>query len=126
MMPNSLRGHSSARPLMLFAALGVTAVIALPAAGAPLGRDRNAQLQGNAARGTLDVDRRQGQENPTLKQKRLVAARGVTVRWNRFGTPQTLVDYGGYLAAGLGRDPVAAARSWLASNSRLLGVSAHS
>jgi extracellular elastinolytic metalloproteinase len=126
MMPNSLRGHSSARPLMLFAALGVTAVIALPAAGAPLGRDRSAQLQGNAARGTLDVDRRQGQKSPTLKQKKLVGARGVTVRWNRFGTPQTLVHYGGYLAAGLGRDPVAAARRWLASNSRLLGVSAHS
>jgi extracellular elastinolytic metalloproteinase len=126
MMPNSLRGHSYARPLMLFAALGVTAVIALPAAGAPLGRDRNAQLQGNATRGTLDVDRRQGQKSPTLRQKKLVAARGFTVRWNRFGTPRTLVHSGGYLAAGLGRDPVAAARRWLASKSRLLGVSAHS
>jgi extracellular elastinolytic metalloproteinase len=111
--------------LTLFAALGVTAAIALPADGAPLGRDRSAQLQGNAARGTLDADRRQGQKSPTLEQRKVVAARGVTVRWNRFGTPRSLVHYGGYLATGLGRNPVAAARRWLASNGRLLGVSRH-
>jgi extracellular elastinolytic metalloproteinase len=125
-MPNPLRQFSSARALMLFAALGVTAAIALPAAGAPLGRDRSAQLQGNAARGTLDADRRQGLRSPTLEQKTLIAARGITVRWNRFGTPRSLVHQGGYLAAGLGGDPVAAARRWLTSNSRLLGVSARS
>jgi extracellular elastinolytic metalloproteinase len=124
-MPISLRGSSSARVLLLLAALGVTAAIALPAAGAPLGRDRSAQLQGNAARGAHDADRRQGQKSPTLEQRKLAAARGVTVRWNRFGTPRSLVHHGGYLATGLGRDPVSAAKRWLASNRGLLGVSAH-
>jgi hypothetical protein len=111
--------------LLLCAALAVTAAIALPAAGAPLGRDRSAQLQGNAARGTLDTDRRQGQKSPTLEQRRLSAARGLTARWNRFGTPRSLVHHGGYVTTGLGRNAVSAAKRWLASNRRLLGVSAH-
>jgi extracellular elastinolytic metalloproteinase len=40
-----------------------------------------------------------------------------TVRWNRFGTPQSLVRHGGYLATGIvANSPAAAARAWAASH----------
>jgi extracellular elastinolytic metalloproteinase len=57
---------------------------------------------------------------PSAQQR--AVARGKTVRWNRFGTPQVLTGDGDYLATGLASDPVAAARSWLAGNTALLGI----
>ncbi|MEJ7718953.1 MAG: hypothetical protein WKF58_00105 [Ilumatobacteraceae bacterium] len=66
-----------------------------------------------------DIDTRTGNVLPTAPQRDAVAAMGATARWNRFGTPQSVIKYGGYLATGLSGGPVAAARSWIRSNRAL-------
>ncbi|MCW2635834.1 MAG: peptidase fungalysin [Blastococcus sp.] len=69
-----------------------------------------------AAQGLDDVDTRVGSIAPTSAQRSAVSGLGATARWNRFGTPQSLIKYGGYLATGLSQDPAAAARAWLKSS----------
>jgi extracellular elastinolytic metalloproteinase len=70
----------------------------------------------SAAQGLDDVDTRTGTVVPTSAQRSAVTGLGATVRWNRFGTPQSLIKYGGYLATGLSQDPARAARDWLKSS----------
>ncbi len=43
--------------------------------------------------------------------------------WNQFGTPKSLIKYGGYFATGLGSDPVAAAKTFITSNKALFRLS---
>src|SRR5688572_3258317 len=64
-----------------------------------------------------DRDGRGGATAPSAAQKRAVAAMDATVRWNRFGTPRSLLARSGGLgprvqAAGAGQ----AARRWVAEN----------
>ena len=66
------------------------------------------RLQGDP-QAVVDRDARTGRKAPSAQQR--AAARGKTVRWNRFGTPQLLTGDGDYLATGLVSDPVAAARA---------------
>jgi extracellular elastinolytic metalloproteinase len=123
-MTDARRARLLLRALIFFAALTLTAAIALPAAGSSEGHAARPQLQGDAlGHGALDLDRRLGRQGATLRQKLLVTTRRAAVRWNRFGTPKSLLRYGGYLGAGHSRNPVAAARHWLVANHRLLGVS---
>ena len=68
------------------------------------------------------VDNRRGQIAPTARQRALAAATGVTVRWNRFGTPATLTPASQPLASGLAKDPVAAARAYVDANREVLGL----
>jgi hypothetical protein len=70
-----------------------------------------------------DFDARAGAKAPTPAQERLVP-RGAAVRWNKLGTPHSLVKHGDVLAAGLASDEVRAARDWLAANRELFGLSA--
>lgn len=73
-----------------------------------------------------DVDNRVGSVDPTTAQQR--AVRGLdgdpTVRWNDFGTPQSLINHDGFLDTGIrGEDAGAAARRFLENNSTVFGVS---
>ncbi|MBA2568421.1 MAG: M36 family metallopeptidase, partial [Actinobacteria bacterium] len=71
-----------------------------------------------------DLDVRAGSVAPTAAQRDAAEALGgVTLRWNRFGTPQSLVRHGGYLARNVqGANAVAAGRAWLAANKALFGL----
>lgn len=69
--------------------------------------------------GVSDFDSRTAWVQPTPQQISIASQLG-TVRWNHFGTPQSLIHYGGYLATGLGSDPVAAASSFIRSNASAL------
>ncbi|HWS55500.1 MAG TPA: M36 family metallopeptidase [Pyrinomonadaceae bacterium] len=69
-----------------------------------------------------DVDRR-GTVAPTAAQKTIVANLRAAVRWNRFGTPQSLIKYGGFLATGLSSAPSVAARAWIRGNRTLFRLS---
>jgi extracellular elastinolytic metalloproteinase len=70
-----------------------------------------------------DLDVRTGSVQPTAAQRELASGLG-TVRWNRFGTPQSLINHDVYLATGLrGENAVAAARSWLRANRELFRLS---
>jgi len=66
-----------------------------------------------------DVDDRAGRVVPSAAQRASADALDATVRWNRFGTPQSLIRYDGYLATGLSGDPAVAARGWLRDNAGL-------
>jgi extracellular elastinolytic metalloproteinase len=71
-----------------------------------------------------DVDARAGSVAPTAAQLQAVQQLGAHASWNRFGTPQSLIKYGGFLATGLGSDPVAAARQFISDNQALFRLSA--
>ena len=64
-----------------------------------------------------DFDARTGHVNPSSAQVSAVNALGAKVTWNKFGTPASLIKYGGFLATGLGGATAAdAARSWLGAH----------
>jgi hypothetical protein len=66
------------------------------------------------------VDTRTATVAPTAAQEAAAAQLGAEVRWNEYGTPQSLTRYGGYLASGVGAGSAAeAARAWLETNARL-------
>jgi uncharacterized repeat protein (TIGR01451 family) len=92
----------------------VTAATPAQPAGALLG----------AAPGLADVDTRTGSVAPTSAQRAAVAALGASATWNRFGTPASLVRYGGYLGTGLSGGAVTAARSWLRAHAALFRLTA--
>ncbi|HEV2783482.1 MAG TPA: M36 family metallopeptidase [Actinophytocola sp.] len=73
-----------------------------------------------------DVDNRSGTAQPTDRQRALAGERSTSVRWNRYGTPATLVprvDAQPRIASG---DPVAIARGYLTSNNETFGLSEQS
>ena len=61
--------------------------------------------------GKPDIDARAGSVAPTAAQQQIVSNLGAHATWNQFGTPRSLINYGGYLATGLSTDPVAAAKA---------------
>ena len=76
-----------------------------------------------ATPGLPDFDARTGSVAPTFEQIQIADSIGATARWNRFGTPQSVIKYGGYLATGLSGDSaVTAARSWIDANKALFGL----
>ena len=77
----------------------------------------------SAVAGLSDKDFRTGSIQPSATQKSRAAQLGATVRWNRFGTPQSLIKYGGYLATGLNGSPENAARNWIRTNRTLFRLS---
>jgi len=93
----------------------VTLALVLPAPVA-LGVGQILGGQGSVS----DFDARTGQVNPTASQKSAVSTLGASATWNRFGTPHSLIKYGGYLATGLsGATAADAARNWLNANKAL-------
>src|SRR3954468_12991304 len=70
----------------------------------------------DSQQGLPDLDARTGAALPSSAQTQLVSSLGAHATWNRFGTPQSLIHYGGYLATGLNTDAVAAAKTFISSN----------
>ena len=73
--------------------------------------------------GLNDKDFRSGVISPTSSQKSAVAALGAHASWTRFGTPASLIKYGGWLSTGLSGTPSAAARNWIRSHRTLFKLS---
>ena len=73
-----------------------------------------------------DIDTRRGKIKPTSTQLAIVSNLGAEARWNRFGTPHSLVKHGGFLATGLSGDAVTAARNWIRANRALFRLSEQS
>ncbi|HEX8649767.1 MAG TPA: M36 family metallopeptidase [Pyrinomonadaceae bacterium] len=70
-----------------------------------------------------DFDARVGKIAPTSAQLAIVSNLGAEARWNRFGTPHSLIKHGGFLATGLSGDAVTAARNWIRANRALFRLS---
>ena len=67
-----------------------------------------------------DRDARVGRVAPTTAQRDIARAMGAAVVWNDFGTPHSLIRYGGFLATGLqGNDAASVARAWVTSKKSL-------
>jgi extracellular elastinolytic metalloproteinase len=78
---------------------------------------------GDAVPGLAPVDVR-GRVLPTAAQRTAASRLGaVDLRWNRFGTPSSILPADGVLAPARGADPVAAARRWVADNAAVFGIS---
>ncbi len=90
----------------LTAAIAAAATLAVPAFAGAAGAD--------------DRDARTGQVTPTAEQRSAAQVLGAEVRWNRFGTPASLIVHGGHLATGVaGASPVDVARAFLDANATL-------
>jgi extracellular elastinolytic metalloproteinase len=71
-----------------------------------------------------EFDTRSGSVAPTSAQRSVVAELGAEVRWNRLGTPSSLIKYGGFLARGIqAKSAESAARAWVDANASLLRLS---
>src|SRR5687768_13091127 len=70
-----------------------------------------------------DFDARVGSVAPSAEQQSIVSGLGAHVTWNRFGTPQSLIKYGGFLTTGLSLDAVEGARQFVQANSALFRLS---
>ena len=72
-----------------------------------------------------DRDFRTGSVNPTSAQRNAASGLDATARWNRFGTPQSLLNRDGFLAENVnGSNAEAAARTFLAENAAVFGLPA--
>ena len=76
----------------IVALLGLLALLPTPALAIANIRDE--------PQGLADLDARTGTVLPTAAQKQIVSSLGANATWNRFGTPQSLIKYGGFLATG--------------------------
>ena len=92
------------------------------AASAERRQGREISFQGES--GMLeDHDRRTDVVAPTARQHEIVRSMGGTVRWNRFGTPHSLINLRHYLATDLDGPAATAGRRWLSDNRALFGLS---
>lgn len=73
----------------------------------------------SAIAGLPDKDFRSGSIQVSAAQQSRVSQLGATARWNRFGTPQSLIKYGGWLQTGLSGAPQNAARTFIRQNRAL-------
>lgn len=77
---------------------------------------------GDPIKALATIDTR-GKALPSLLQKQAAARLGdVDLRWNRFGTPASILPADGVLAKATSQDPVQAARTWLRRNHALFGI----
>ena len=73
--------------------------------------------------GPDNFDARAGSVVPSGEAEAIAASIGDRVSWNKFGTAQSLIKYGGFLATGLSTDPVEAARQFVSTNRALFRLS---
>jgi hypothetical protein len=72
---------------------------------------------------SFDADSRTGSVAPTAAQRATVAGLHASVRWNQFGTPESLIRTGGPLATGISGSAVAVARKFLRQHRGLFRLS---
>ena len=77
----------------------------------------------SAVAGLPDKDFRVGSIQPTAAQRSRASQLGAVVRWNSFGTPQSLIRYGGWLSSSITGSPETAARTWIRQNRILFRLS---
>jgi len=77
----------------------------------------------SAPPGKADLDRRNSPVGPTQAQQQDAAGLKAIIRWNRYGTPSSIMPNDGLLASRNG-SAVKTAKAWLARNARLFGGAA--
>ena len=111
------RSASTPRAWSFRLAVAVVASAALVVPGSSLGSGDIPEIR---KRGKADVDKRSGVEPPGAAQREAVARLGARARWNEFGTPASVVKFGGVLADNVaGATAAEAARGWVRANKEL-------
>ncbi|WP_432950852.1 M36 family metallopeptidase [Kribbella sp. CA-253562] len=91
----------------------------------PMSQSAGASVADPTGGTTRDADYRTGSSAPTTSQRQQAARTATGVRWNRFGTPATLVPApAAQPKAAASADPVQVARDYLTRNAELFRVSA--
>lgn len=124
-----LRTTAAVASGLLAAGLAAPAAQALsgPSRAVPAGvsgtriTDTGPEVMSQAATGLPDLDTR-GVIAPTAAQRDAVPS-GTTVRWNRYGTPSSILNRSGFLSAATSGSAATVARGWLSSHHTLLGLS---
>jgi len=113
--------------LILVPLAAVVVLIAVPGTGAASGGagEKGFDFQGEQSK-IKDVDARRGEQAPSSRQQSAARVKSVTVRWNKLGTPGVVAPRDGFVATGLSKDPVRAARQWISRNLGLLGLTSGS
>jgi extracellular elastinolytic metalloproteinase len=112
------------RRKLVLASIFVSLLLLAPAGAGPAGPAAGGLLSLAEGSADADVDTRQGRVRPTAAQRSVVSSLGAQVIWNEFGTPQSLIRYGGHLATGLqGATAAQAARSFVEANKTLFRLS---
>jgi extracellular elastinolytic metalloproteinase len=126
----SRRARATTAGLALLAVAFAPALQQLPATAAGSGDKPslpapvNVSTIGDPVPGLSDLSLIGGAE-PSLEQQAEARALGdVTMRWNSYGTPASILPADGSLGRASGPDAVASARSWLADHHELLGLRA--
>jgi hypothetical protein len=115
MLTRSHGGRAWRRRSLLYAAALLVLAATVPSASFAVADIREA-----GGDDVADFDARRGSVPPSARQRAVVRALHASATWNRFGTPQSLIRYGGQLALGVrGETAVAAARNWLSANRAL-------
>jgi extracellular elastinolytic metalloproteinase len=109
--------------LTMFAVLSALIATSGLGAGAQEGAAEPAGSFQGEETASLDLDARGGRVAPVHAQRADAAALGAAVRWNRFGTPASLVPVGDALATGLSGHAAEAARTFVADNADLFRIS---
>jgi hypothetical protein len=107
------------------AVVSVSALFGLGLNGVASGAETRSAVPRTQAghQGAGDRDYRPGRRAPSARQRDLAVRQRVTARWNDLGTPANLLPQGQALASGLPADPVTAARTYLAQQHEMLGLS---
>src|ERR1700712_1207110 len=100
---------------------GASAAESLVGIGAALPSPLDLSLTGKPS--LNDVDTRVGRVAPSAAQQSEAAGLGSSTRWNRYGTPQSMINYSGFLASGLTGAPVDQARTFVRNHRSLFKLS---
>ncbi|TDV57412.1 hypothetical protein [Actinophytocola oryzae] len=117
-----MRRHHLRRAGVLVAAAALTGSFANGTASSAPAAPEPVAVQGDTV-GTGDIDNRGASAAPNERQRSLAEERGTTVRWNRYGTPATLVPKPDGRRRDTAADPVAVARNFLADNRETFRIS---
>jgi extracellular elastinolytic metalloproteinase len=121
------RGRYAAAGLALLTVTLVPGLTQLPALAAPTAAGDQARPGTSLLDPTVglaDLDER-GTALPTRAQRTAVQGLGaVDARFNRFGTPSSILPADGSLGRAASRDPEGAARAWLRQHAAAFGLSA--
>ena len=99
------------------------AALTLPASSLGVGQIQGEEPQILDGQRLRDYDSRTATVLPSAAQEAAAARLDASVRWNEFGTPQSVVQHGGYVASGIDAGSAeAAARDWMTANRALFGL----
>ena len=105
------------RSLALILAMAMIVVLSVTTTGS-FATKKSGLVSDSAGLGNLDS--RAGSIQPTAQQRAAAERLGAEVTWNEFGTPRSMIRYGGYLSTSVrGTSAASAARRWVDANRTL-------